>query len=47
MALFLQAHFGVMSLKVLTLEDALAELSWRTPPAAIVTVATFSVADRL
>ena len=27
--------------------DALAELSWRTPSAAIVTVATFSVADRL
>ena len=47
MALFLQAHFAVMSLKVLTLKDALAELSWRTPSAAIVTVATFSVADRL
>ena len=47
MALFLQAHFGVMSLKVLTLEDALAELSRRTLSAAIVTVATFSVADRI
>ena len=27
--------------------DALAELSWRTTSAAIVTVATFSIADRL